>query len=266
MRYFFHIAYQGQHYSGWQRQPGVKSVQEVIEQTLSKIFKSTIPIYGCGRTDAQVHASQFFFHADIEGKIEFDLKFRLNKALPSNIAIFDIIEMEGLPHARFDAVQRKYDYFIHTYKDPFLSSQSSFYQEQNLKLDRMKSAVNLLTQYKDYRAFCTHPNSYEHTICNVMQADLLVNAKENRIRFHIASNRFLGKMIRIIMGKLLLVGKGELSVNEFESYLINLETPRILLPAQPTGLYLSKVTYPYLNLEPQTEFVTTLPDPEWISI
>ncbi|UKT62346.1 tRNA pseudouridine(38-40) synthase TruA [Pedobacter mucosus] len=266
MRYFFHIAYQGQHYSGWQRQPGVKSVQEVIEQTLFKIFKTTIPIYGCGRTDAQVHASQFFFHADIDTEFNFDLKFRLNKALPYNIAIFDIIPMEGKPHARFDAVQRKYDYFLHTYKDPFLSSQSSFYQEQNLRLDQMKKAVSLLTQYKDYRAFCTHPNSYEHTICNVTTASLLINSKENRLRFHIVSNRFLGKMIRIIMGKLLLVGKGIISVAEFESYLINLETPRILLPAQPTGLYLSKVTYPYLNLEPETEFVTELPCAEWIEV
>ncbi len=266
MRYFFHIAYQGQHYSGWQRQPGVKSVQEVIEQTLAKIFKITIPIYGCGRTDAQVHASQFFFHADISIAFDFDLKFRLNKALPDNIAIFDIIPMEGSPHARFDAVQRKYDYFLHTYKDPFLSSQSSFYQEPDLKLDQMKSAVKLLTEYKDYKAFCTHPNSYEHTICNVSAAELRINSKGNRIRFHIVSNRFLGKMIRIIMGKLLLVGKGIISVAEFESYLITLETPRILLPALPTGLYLSKVTYPYLNLEPETDFITATQGTDWLKV
>ncbi|HJY13781.1 MAG TPA: hypothetical protein VJ304_13395 [Flavobacterium sp.] len=95
MRYFFHIAYQGQYFSGWQKQPGVKSVQEVIEQTLSKILKSPTAINGCGRTDAHVHASQFFFHADIEKEIDFDLLYILNKALPYNIAIFDIIKMRG---------------------------------------------------------------------------------------------------------------------------------------------------------------------------
>ncbi|RZL39074.1 MAG: tRNA pseudouridine synthase A [Pedobacter sp.] len=266
MRYFFHIAYQGQYYSGWQKQPGVKSVQEVIEKTLSKIFKTEIAIIGCGRTDAHVHASQFFFHADIEQEFEFDLFHILNKALPYNIAIFDIIKMEGKPHARFDAVQRKYDYFIHTYKDPFLSNQSSYYHEQKLDVLKMKEVVNLLPKYKDYKAFCTHPNKYEHTICNVMEADLLVDNKGDRVRFYIASNRFLGKMIRILMGKILLVGKNELSKDEFESYLINLETPKLLLPAHPTGLYLSKVTYPYLNLEPRTEFLTAKHGADWFSV
>lgn len=266
MRYFFHIAYQGQFFSGWQKQQGVKSVQEVIEQTLFKIFKKTIPIIGCGRTDAHVHASQFFFHADIEEEFDFDLLFRLNMALTYNIAVFDIIKMEGKPHARFDAVQRKYDYFIHTYKDPFLSTQSSLYQYANLNTVKMAEAVKLLPKYKDYRPFCTHPNKYEHTICNVMEASLYVNAKGDRIRFNIASNRFLGKMIRILMGKILKIGQGELSVDEFENHLITLETPKILKPAQPTGLYLSKVTYPYLNIEPRTEIISTVQGGDWILI
>jgi len=266
MRYFFHIAYQGKNYNGWQKQPGAISVQEVIEKVLSKIFKIPVAINGCGRTDAQVHASQFFFHADIEQEFDFDLMYRMNKALPQNIAIFDIIKMEGLPHARFDAVQRKYDYFIHTYKDPFLANQSSFYLEPDLNLTSMKKAVGLLPLYKDYRAFCTQPNKYEHTICNVMEANLFVNAKGDRIRFHIASNRFLSKMIRILMGKLIRVGKGEISIDEFENLLITLETPKTLDPAHPTGLYLSKVTYPYLNLEPRTDFLTATQGTDWLSV
>ena len=266
MRYFFHIAYQGKHYNGWQKQPGAVSVQEVIEKTLLQIFKCSIPIIGCGRTDAHVHASQFFFHADIEKEFDFDLVFRLNKALPQNIAIFDIFKMDGLPHSRFDAVQRKYDYFIHTYKDPFLANQSSFYLESNLDLVSMKHAVNLLPKYKDYRAFCTQPNKYEHTICNVMEADLFVNAKGDRFRFNIASNRFLGKMIRIIMGQLIKVGKGELSVDAFESHFIDLQIGNVIAPAHPTGLYLSKVTYPYLNLEPRTDMLSMIEGTHWISI
>ncbi|MCX2575421.1 tRNA pseudouridine(38-40) synthase TruA [Pedobacter sandarakinus] len=266
MRYFFHIAYQGQHYNGWQKQPGAISVQGVIEEALIKILKAPIAINGCGRTDAQVHASQYFFHVDLPQEFDFDLVYRLNKTLPQNIAIFDIIRMEGLPHARFDAVQRQYDYFIHTYKDPFLANQSSFYLEPSLDLLAMKKAVNLLPLYKDYRAFCTQPNKYEHTICNVMEADLFVNEAGNRIRFHIASNRFLSKMIRILMGKLLKIGKKEMSVEEFEHMLTSLETPKILDPAHPTGLYLSKVTYPYLNLPPKTEFLTAMEGTEWLSV
>ena len=203
MRYFVHIGYNGLQYNGWQKQANVLNIQGVIENALSQIFKTQIFINGCGRTDAQVHASQFFFHMDIEQEWDFDLIFRLNKLLPLNIAIYDVIPMKGLPHARFDAVQRAYDYFLHTYKDPFLNGLSSYYLLQDLQWDKMKAAVALLPQYKDYRAFCTSPDKYEHTLCYVRSASLMIDDKEEKMRFQISSNRFLGKMIRIIMGQLL---------------------------------------------------------------
>jgi len=186
------------------------------------------------------------------------LIFRLNKLLPLNIAVYDIIPMEGLPHARFDAVQRSYDYFLHTYKDPFLNGLSSYYLLDGLQWDKMKAAVDLLPRYKDYRAFCTHPDKYEHTLCYVRSASLMVDEKGDKLRFQISSNRFLGKMIRIIMGQLLKIGKGTLSVDEFESHLINKQTPALITPAHPQGLYLSKVTYPYLDLPPRTDFSVIL--------
>lgn len=258
MRYFFHIAYHGYYYAGWQKNPAVNSVQEVIEEKLSKIFKTEIHVNGCGRTDAQVHASQFFFHVDFEKEWDFDLLFRLNKILPHNIAVFDIVKVDDKHHARFSAVQRKYDYFIHTYKDPFLSLYSSFYLGEKLDLPKMKLAVALLPKYNDYRAFCTSPDKYEHTICMVSDAKLYINSKGDRLRFQITSNRYLAKMIRIIVSKLLLIGNGKLSVEEFESYLITKNGPMLLPPAHPTGLYLSKVTYPFLDLPMRTEFLNIL--------
>jgi tRNA pseudouridine38-40 synthase len=234
------------------------NVQGVIEKFLGQIFKTPVAINGCGRTDAQVHASQFFFHMDLEHPWDFDLIFRLNKLLPVNIAVYDIIPMEGLPHARFDAIQRSYDYFLHTYKDPFLNGLSSYYLLDGLKWEEMKAAVALLPLYKDYRAFCTHPDKYEHTLCYVRSASLMVDEKGEKLRFQISSNRFLGKMIRIIMGQLLKIGKGTLSVEEFESHLISRKTPELITPAHPQGLYLSKVTYPYLDLPPRTDFSAIL--------
>ncbi|MDB5019514.1 MAG: pseudouridine synthase [Pedobacter sp.] len=254
MRYFVHIAYNGLHFNGWQKQPGVLNVQGVIEKALSQIFKTPVFINGCGRTDAHVHASQFFFHMDIDQDWDFDLLFRLNKLLPASIAVFDIIPMDGMQHARFDAVKRSYDYFLHTYKNPFLNGLSSYYLLDGLRLDEMKRAVMLLPNYNDYRCFCTGPDKYEHTICNVMSADLFSDAKGDKIRFQISSNRFLSKMIRIIMGQLLKIGKGVLSVDGFEHYLIAKETPELITPAHPQGLYLSKVSYPYLNLPPREDF------------
>jgi tRNA pseudouridine38-40 synthase len=258
MRYFIHIAYHGAKYSGWQRHPGILNVQQVLETAISGILKTPVAIVGCGRTDAQVHASQFFFHMDVEKEWKFDLFFRLNKILPNDIAVFDIIPMEGLPHARFDAVQRSYDYFIHTGKDPFLNGFSSYYPEKELDLQKMKAAISLLTQYDDYRGFCKSPDRNEHTICNISSAELFANQNGDKFRFKISANRFLGKMVRIIMGRLLDIGRGKISVDEFEYHLVSKETPAIITPAYPQGLYLSKVTYPYLDLPPRTTFVSML--------
>ena len=242
-------------------------MQQVLETNLSKLLKVPIYISGCGRTDAQVHASQFFFHVDIEQEWDFDLFFRLNKILPDDIAVFDIIPTEGLPHARFDTIQRSYDYFIHTYKDPFLSRFSSFYAERNLDLNKMKDAVALLPQYDDYRAFCKMPDRIDHTICHVSAASLFTDKDGDRIRFHISANRFLSKMIRIIVGRLLEIGKGEMSIDEFEHYLAEKITPQIIIPAYPQGLYLSKVTYPYLDLPVRSTFSGMMVDGvDWIKL
>lgn len=254
MRYFVHISYKGTRYFGWQSQPDKISVQEVLETTLTKILKYPVTIYGCGRTDAGVHASQYFFHIDITQDWDFDLFFRWNRILPDDIAIFDIVPVEGKPHARFDAVLRTYDYFIHTYKDPFLSENSAMYLLQDLDLDEMKKAVDLLPKYNDYSAYCKSPDKNEHNICNVSAAKLFSNSSSNRIRFQISSNRFLGRMIRILSRKLIEIGSGTLTVDEFESHLISKKTPALILPAHPQGLYLSKVTYPFLDLPLKSDF------------
>lgn len=248
MRYFFHIAYLGTAYSGWQKHPDTNTIQQVLETKLAQVLKLPVFINGCGRTDAGVHASQFFFHSDLDIVNVEELLFRLNKAIPADIAVFDIIEMEGKPHARFDAYSRTYHYFIHTYKNPFLNNTSSFYPIKNLNLDGMEKALQLLLAYQDYRAFCTSPNKYEHTICKVTTVKLYVDASENHVQVQISANRFLSKMIRIIVGKLLKIGTGTMSVDEFESHLISLQTPLILDLAYPQGLHLCKVTYPYLDL------------------
>ncbi len=233
-------------------------MQEILETAFSKLLKKPVAIVGCGRTDAGVHASQFFFHTDIEGEWDFDLFFRLNKILPDDIAVFDIIPMQGRPHARFDAIQRTYDYFIHTYKDPFLSGFSSLYPKPNLDLDKMKAAVALLPRYNDYRAFCKCPDRIEHTLCYVSSASLFIDTNGDKLRFQVTANRFLSKMIRIIVGRLLEIGRGEMPVDEFEHYLISKVTPKIIIPAYPQGLYLSKVTYPYLDIPPRTTFTSIL--------
>lgn len=266
MRYFFHISYDGTNYRGWQRLPGIVSLQETIETALSKIFKKPIEIICCGRTDAQVHAAQFFFHADIEDTWEFDLKFRLNKSLPEDIAIHDIFEVSSRSHARFDAWHRTYDYFIHSYKDPFLKNASACYDITEMDLDLMAKAVALLPLHEDYIAFCRTPLKHEHTVCRVSAAKLYTNPGRDRLRFEISSNRFLKGMIRLLVAKLLDIGRGNLSLEDFEEAL---KTGKVLpeIPSVfPWGLYLSKVTYRSLNMPTPGYFHPIYTVSDWIEL
>lgn len=248
MRYFFHIAYNGGRYYGWQRQPALPTVQQTVEEALTQIFKKPCYVTGCGRTDAHVNASQFFFHCDLDQTWKFDLLFRLNKVLPADIVVHEILPVAIGQHARHDAYLRTYNYFIHRKKDPFLAERSALYEENSLDLRKMNEAAKLFLRYKDYRAFCKAPDGQTHTLCNIQYAQFFTNRQQDRLRFEITSNRFLTKMVRILMGKLLDVGRERLSVDELESYFVRNEPLTTLDAAYPQGLYLSKVTYRYLDL------------------
>lgn len=249
MTYFLHLAFDGSNYRGWQIQPNVSSVQQAIEKALTQIFKTPIAVHGCGRTDARVHASQYFLHFKTDKKVDFDLKYRLNQTLSIRIVIFDVLEMADTQHARFEANSRTYDYFMHFEKSPFLTKYSSFYELENLDIAAMQQAVQLLSQHSDFKSFCTRPDAHNHTICHITNVLLFFNANQKRLRFTITANRFLQRMVRLCMAYLLDVGTGDLSLATFEKMLSEqLELPK--KPARPHGLYLSKVEYPYLNLPP----------------
>ncbi|MBI9054219.1 MAG: tRNA pseudouridine(38-40) synthase TruA [Bacteroidales bacterium] len=258
-RYFFHISYKGTNYRGWQRQKKVLTIQEIFETKLEQVFKYKIPCLGCGRTDAGVHAAQYFFHIDLKKEIDFDLKFRLNKMLPHDISVYDVIKMEQDYHAQFDASERTYDYFIHTYKEPFLSNQSSFYLfDELLDLKKMNQAVLMLLKYHDFKAFCKTPDKHDNTICNIKGVKLFKNDSGDRIRFQITANKFLKSMIRIIVYRLLEIGSDKLSVDEFEHFLVNKEPSKFNNLAYPQGLYLSRVKYEFLDITPKNDFSNIL--------
>lgn len=266
MRYFFHIGYNGYNYHGWQRHAPHVTVQEVLEDNISKLLKEPVTILGCGRTDAQVHASQYFFHLDTDKTLNDEVVFRLNKMLPEDIAIFDIIPVANDAHAQYNAIQRTYDYFIHTYKDPFLNRFSCYYQGKELDTKKMQQALSLLPKYNDFYAFCKSPEKQEHTLCSLSSAKLFTDPKGDKLRIQIISNRFIRGMIRAIVSKLLKTGNGEISVNDFENYLINKETGSAIEFSPPQGLYLSKVTYPFLDIPARSvfsPFSRTSEEKEW---
>jgi tRNA pseudouridine38-40 synthase len=259
MRYFLHIGYDGSYYRGWQRQKNNQNtVQEVIERIFFKIFKKDITVYGCGRTDAGVHASQYVLHIDLNEAPVFDLKFRLNKNLPDSIAVFEIIEVEKDQHCRHDAVARTYDYFIHWTKDPVLYRHSSFYENLVLDFDLMRQAAALILKTKDFKPLCKQPDLYENTMCVITKSELFINEEQGRLRFSITSNRFLRGMVRYCIFFLLEVGSGKMTLAEFEKILNQEKILSDKKPAYPNGLFLSKVEYPFLKLEDSHHLIKML--------
>lgn len=219
-------------------------MQEVMENCLSSALGQKLSSIGCGRTDAKVHASQFFFHFDLAKRFDFDLKYRLNKMLPDDIAVFNIYEVEGTPHAQFSATSRTYNYFIHTQKDPFLSELSALYPNK-FDLEKMARAVSIIPLYGDFKNTCRCPSRHSSTLCELSSANLFTLANGNMIRFEITANRFLQGMVRLLAQRLIDVGTGEITLEEFNLYLSNQMTTKKVKAAHPQGLYLTSVTYPF---------------------
>ncbi len=242
MRYFLHLAYKGTRYHGWQRQPNVSSVQETIESALSTILSQSIRIHGCGRTDAGVHASQFFAHFDSDSVIDFDLVFRLNKMLPRDIVIYEVNEVEDRRNAQFDARERTYLYNMHFIPDPFAKELSTFNQD-DLDWPKIETAFKKLVTISDFGNLCKSPNQYKHTKCNISFAEIHFSEKRDSVAFEIRADRFLQGMVRLIIARMLDIGAGKLSVAEFEQKMAAQTSFQYNNTAYPQGLFLSEVKY-----------------------
>ena len=236
----------------------LRTVQEVVEKTLSHLFKKVVTAYGCGRTDAGVHASQYVIHINLDEAPVFDLKFRLNKNLPDEIAVFEIIEVNEERHCRYDAVARTYDYFIHWKKDPILIRYSSFYEDLILDFDLMRKSAALILGTKDFKPLCKQPDLYNNTLCQIRKCELFVNEEQGRLRFTITSNRFLRGMVRFCVFFLLKVGSGEMTLEEFGEILNQEKDLKQKQPALPNGLFLSRVEYPFLELNDSHHLIRML--------
>ncbi len=214
MRYFITFSYDGTRYHGWQIQPNGDSVQERLEWALSTLLRREVNVTGAGRTDAGVHARVMVAHFDIEVAIDCQqLCYKLNRLLPFDIAVKEVKQVSDDMHARFSATSRTYHYYIHTKKDPF---QRAYSCEIHYPLDfaLMNEAGKILTTYEDFGAFCKSHTDVKTTICHVTEARW-VQTSETAWYFRITANRFLRNMVRAVVGTLIDVGRGKLSIEEF---------------------------------------------------
>ncbi len=248
MRYLLHLAYDGFSFSGWQRQINTdNTVQQILEDTLSEITGIEITTIGCGRTDAGVHAAQYIAHFDFPEQLSKDFVLICNHRLPPTIAVFDCIQVGENWHARYAAIERHYDYFLHLDKDPYLEGRSAYYPDLRLNILAIHDAISLLIGLRDFRNLCLQPDKHNHTLCHVKRAQLTTSTDGRRLQFHFAANRFLRGMIRILVAKLIDVGIGKITVDTFREYIELKQEREHNDMAYPQGLYLSKVIYPDLD-------------------
>ena len=215
MRYFVTLSYDGTRYHGWQIQPNGDSIQERLQGALSTLLRAEISVTGAGRTDAGVHARMMVAHFDYEEALDGQqLCYKLNRLLPYDIAVQKVEQVADDLHARFSATSRTYHYYIHTVKDPFSRAYSC---ELHYPLDfkKMNEAAAMLLNYEDFGAFCKSGADVKTTLCQVTAAEWHQTSPSTWY-FEITANRFLRNMVRAVVGTLVDVGRGRLSLEEFQ--------------------------------------------------
>ncbi len=245
-RYFIRLSYCGTAYNGWQNQPhqGTITIQSVIENALSTFLRQKIDITGCGRTDKGVHARDYFAHFDIALLDEIPtLIFRLNKLLPEDIAVHDIIQVAEDAHARFDAISRSYEYHLHTEKSPF-AIHSFYYTYDKPELEILNEVAELILKYDDFTTFCKF-----HTDVKTMNCRITESRWEQigeRYIYRIKADRFLRGMIRLIVGVCLQVSRGKLTIEEVKIALSEKRRTGYDWSVPASGLFLCDIRYPYI--------------------
>ena len=242
MRYFITFSYDGTRYHGWQIQPNGLSVQEELERGLSLLLRCQVSVVGAGRTDAGVHARQMVAHFDLDTPVdEKQLANKLNKLLPQDIAVYKVECVADDLHARFSATSRTYYYYIHTAKDPFLRAYSC---ELHYPLDfaAMNKAAAMLKDYRDFAAFCKAHSDVKTTLCIVTAAQWHQIGPHSWY-FEITANRFLRNMVRAVVGTLIDVGRGRLSLDGFRQVIENGQRTQAGESMPANALFLEKVEY-----------------------
>ncbi len=248
------IEYDGTAYGGWQIQKNSGSIQETIEKTLSRLLQDSIKITGAGRTDAGVHARGQVANFRSEcGWTPKKLMSALNGTLPEDIAILASAIVPDNFHSRYSAVARHYSYEVVLYKSAIGRRYSAFFPFE-FSIGAMNSAACLLTGENDFHSFTKYADEQRHFICKVTRAEWrslrgnrspdsdLVTAVSG-FRFEIEANRFLHGMVRAIVGTLLDVGRGKLTVEDFEAILRSRDRSAASMSAPACGLCLEEVVY-----------------------
>jgi tRNA pseudouridine38-40 synthase len=213
MRYFITFSYDGTAYHGWQIQPHSLSVQEELQKAMSILLRKPMEVVGAGRTDTGVHARKMVAHFDYDEEVDCpQLVYKLNKLLPRDIAVQQVEPVAEDMHARFSAKSRTYHYYVHMGKNPFLRSYS-WQVYGNIDFELMNQAASVLMEYKDFTSFSKVNTDTKTNDCTITEAHW-DRVGEDQWCFTITANRFLRNMVRAIVGTLMEVGRGRMTIEQ----------------------------------------------------
>lgn len=247
MRRFLKLSYDGAPFHGWQRQPGDSSVQQTLEEALSTICRRPVEVVGAGRTDTGVNARVMYAHFDSDYIIPDKRRFLtgLNRLCGHAIAVEDVFEVDPDKHARFDARLRTYKYFVTFAKCPFLENMS-WQTVMKLDLDLMNEAAALLLTTDDFTSFAKLHSDARTNICRVSEARWETWRNSFGVPgavFTISADRFLRNMVRAVVGTLVDVGRGKISVSEFAEIIRRKDRCAAGTSMPPQALFLWDIEY-----------------------
>lgn len=242
-RYFIYLSYDGCNYHGWQIQPNAATVQETLEKALSLLMRGPVAVTGAGRTDTGVNASLMVAHADFPEVLDCrQAVYRLNRILPADIAVHEIRAVKDDAHARFDAISRRYRYYVSTAKNPF-NRRYSCRVTGEIDFEAMNKAAEILLEYTDFTSFSKLHTDTKTNNCRVTHAAWTQLSSSEWV-FEIKADRFLRNMVRAIVGTLLMVGRGKITIDGFRTIIEKKERCEAGDSAVAHALFLEEVEYP----------------------
>jgi tRNA pseudouridine38-40 synthase len=248
-RYFLEVAYHGGRYAGSQVQLNTLTVQSELEKALAVYFRQAIPLTGSSRTDTGVHAIQNYYHFDLANPINPRAIYNLNAILPADIGIRQIVPVADTAHCRFDAIAREYEYFIYQFKDPFLVDRAWYYP-YTIDWAGLQAAAGVLKEYTDFTSFSKRNSQVRTFNCSIVYSEWKVQPQGAVYR--VKANRFLRGMVRGLVGTMLQVGRGKITLGQFREIIEAKDCTQADFSVPGHGLFLQKVEYPenyFLNTE-----------------
>lgn len=240
-RYFLEVLYKGEGFSGSQIQKNANTIQSEIENAFLIYFRKKVNLTGSSRTDAGVHALQNIYHFDWDDSFQESALYNINAIIPGNIVIKSIRKVRCDANARYDAFSREYKYYINTSKNPFLEDRSWFIPFP-LDLQSLNECARQILQNSNFKMFSKQNTQAKTFDCAIYESNWIL---ENEcLVYSVKANRFLRGMVRGLVGTMVKVARGTISISEFQTLLENNLQSTADFSAPAKGLFLIKVSYP----------------------